>query len=320
MIEIGVIGAGGHSRRNHGPALSRCRDDAEDVSLAAVCDLNEERAQSYAKEFGFDATYVDFDRMLESESLDAIVAVTPTEATQDIACDFLSRGVPLLIEKPPGATSEETRAMLEVAREHDADHMISFNRRFNPAVQRAREWLSDRSPPSFALARQRRVDRLESNFVVGTGIHLVDTVLSFMETPVSVSGHEWLSQSDSGESASAHLQFQNGATASVSILPDAGRSEETHELCGPGYSIRVDTLKSTLSISVEGSEVKSWQIDPNAPKYERNGTLAETEAFLAGVRGDRSFSPTLESGLTTMHVTESIATGGERRLDEARSR
>jgi predicted dehydrogenase len=305
---LAVLGAGGHSTRNHGPALARCRREL-DVGLRAVCDLDAERAAAYADEFGFETTYTDYGAMLDAEPLDGIVAVTPVERTREIAGDLLASGVPVVVEKPPGETPRETRELLDVAVEHGTDHQVSFNRRFNPALRRAREWLDDRRPPRHAHARLVRSRRFEDRFVRGTGVHAVDTVLSVMGTPRSCRSRRWCSRSEGGESAAARLAFE-AAAADVHLLPDGGTGTETYAFVGPDYSVRIDAGETALRIHEGGEEVVSWQPGPDVPAYERNGTLAEMRSFLRAIRGETPFGPTLRDGLVTMETVAAVADGG----------
>src|SRR5690606_23043668 len=86
MIRLGVLGAGGHSRATHGPALRHLkRRDPGRVELAAVCDLDRDKASAYAAEFGFARAYADVEAMLAAERLDGLVAVTPLKLTERIA-------------------------------------------------------------------------------------------------------------------------------------------------------------------------------------------------------------------------------------------
>jgi len=310
-VSVGVIGAGGHSTGNHGPALARCAEESRDVVLRAVCDLDADAAESYAESFGFEATYRDYDRMLDEEPLDAAVAVTPIEATRTVAGDLLERGVPVLVEKPPGRDSEETRELREIAARHGTDHAVSFNRRFNPAVTWAREWLADAdSPPTLLRARQYRADRLEPGFVVNTGIHAVDAVCSFLGRPTRVSSRRWRSRPGGGESCEAHVRFGDDASASIAMAPDAGRHAETYELVGPDYTVRVDAGAAQCTVWSGGETVLSRETPADAPAYERNGALDETRAFLAAVRDGEGFSPTLDDGLASMEAAEAIDEGG----------
>ncbi|MGB2821842.1 MAG: Gfo/Idh/MocA family oxidoreductase, partial [Phycisphaerae bacterium] len=187
MIRIAVIGAGAHSSRYHGPALRHVAEESPGaVELAAVCDLDVAKADHYAREFGFGAVYDEYDAMLEGESPDGLVVITPVAMTREVVADLLPRGIPLLFEKPPGVNSEEARELLAAAEGHDAPHMISFNRRFSPAVMKARQWLAANAadrPPELAIARMFRVDRRDEDFVTSTAIHAADTILAFMGRP-----------------------------------------------------------------------------------------------------------------------------------------
>ena len=187
VIRIGVVGAGSHSSNNHGPALKQyCAEHPGEIELTAICDLDRDKAQTYADAFGFARVYDDVGRMLAGDTLDGLVLITPVAVTREVVGELLSRGIPLLIEKPPGENSAQTRELLRIARETGTPHMISFNRRFHPAVARAREWLAAHAadrPPDLALARMQRVGRRETDFITATAIHSVDAVLSFMSAP-----------------------------------------------------------------------------------------------------------------------------------------
>jgi predicted dehydrogenase len=191
--------------------------------------------------------------------------------------------------------------------------MISFNRRFNPAVKRAREWLdtaaSDRQPQS-AIARLLRVERYEPQHITSTGIHAVDTVCSFFDNPREVSSHRWQSREQGGEACAAQVRFADDVTALFAIEPDAGTHEEIYELSGPGYSIRIDAVAGRLHIEDSGERVRSWEADDEMPRYVRNGTMAETAAFLDAVERGDGFAPTLADGVLSLQVAEHLDAGG----------
>lgn len=312
-IGVAVIGAGHHSRGNHGPALARCREEGADVELRAVCDLEESRAEAYADSFGFERAYTDVDAMLDAEEPDAVVEVTPVEASRDLVGDLLTRDLAVLLEKPPGESPGETVELRDIAREHGADHMVSLNRRFNPAVSRAREWLAGRPAPDLVAARLARVDRLEPWFVTGTGIHAVDTALSVLPAPERVTCRRWQSRDEGGESAAARIDCGDAA-AEVVLAPDAGTAAETYTIFGPGYTVAADVRAASLAAHAGGEPAVTWRHPTDAPGYERNGTLAETRAFLDAVRGEGEFAPTLADAVPTMRAVHAADAGGERDL------
>jgi len=317
MTRLGLIGAGDHSRGQHGPALKHLAAADGDVDLAAVCDLDRARAERCAAEFGFARVYTDSCAMLDGESLDGLIAVTPIEATRAVAGALLTTGIPLLVEKPPGADSAEAGELLEIARAHDAPHMVSFNRRFAPGVTRARQWLEDRAmgrPVELAVARLFRVARRDADFVTGTAIHAVDTVLSLMPPAEAVAGRRWQTPvgagGEPGQGCEGRVEFVGGSTALFAIAPACGAHEETVELIGPEYVVRIDLARGGVVVRDRGETVLGYEEPPDAPDWVRNGTLAETEAFVAAVRGEGPLGPTLADGLIALRVAEAMDAGG----------
>ena len=68
---VGFIGCGGHSFRNVYPCLKFAP-----VDLIATCDLDEERASTFAREFGALRHYTDHTEMLAKEDLESGFIVT----------------------------------------------------------------------------------------------------------------------------------------------------------------------------------------------------------------------------------------------------
>jgi predicted dehydrogenase len=112
------------------------------------------------------------------------------------------------------------------------------------------------------------------------------------------------------------VRFANDATAQFAITPDAGTREEIYELLGPGYSIHIDALAGRLRIHDGSERVVSWAVDDEMPRYVRNGTMAETAAFLDAVERGDGFAPTLSEGVVSLTVAEALDAGGERTLEE----
>ena len=77
-VRIGFIGTGGIAQ-SHLQTLG----GNSDAQLVAYCDLDLERAQKAAEEYGGNA-YRDFEKMLDGEELDALVICTPPFAHGDI--------------------------------------------------------------------------------------------------------------------------------------------------------------------------------------------------------------------------------------------
>lgn len=317
MLRVGVLGAGNHSRRNHGPALRRYqRRHPDALELTAVCDLDAEKRARYAERCGFEHTFADYEEMLAATSLDALVAVTPVDLTREIAGDLLTRDVPLMIEKPPGRTVPEARELARIAADHGASHAVSMNRRFNPALTRAREWIADRPSghgPQLVAGTLHRTGRTEPGFVTNTGIHAVDAVCAVLGRPTRVTSTRWRAAHPSGEGGHYALgQLTGGrASGSVELRSDGGTRAEEYEVVGPGWTAIVDVLAPRCVVWEDGEEVVAWAAADEMPHHVRNGTYAETAAFLDAVRGEGSFRPTLADVLPSLAAA--------RAMDEGRS-
>lgn len=310
VLSVGVLGAGSHSRTYHGPALRILRGRRPDLyELSAVCDLDPARAREYAQQFGFARSYGGLEEMLAGEHLDALVAVTPMEQTLPIASRILRARVPVLIEKPPGLNTDEARRLLAVAEETGTAHMVSFNRRFCPAVMRARRWLRQQEPSRpvrMIAARMFRHKRREDNFVAHTGIHLVDTVLSFLGAPRRVQA----SRVDTGRAGShlyeATLAFDSGAAATLLFASAVGRQEETYDVLGEDFHVRIEALDGQVEIFDAGKPAVDWTAPPEEPPAAVNGTLAETQEFLECVAAGRAMHPDLKEAMESFTVAETI--------------
>jgi len=243
LLNIGLIGAGGHSRKCHAPALCDYAEQyPREVRLAAVCDLLEPKARSAAAEFGFAHACTGVDAMLAT-GVNVLLAMLPIPAMLGATPALLATDLPLVIEKPLGLNIDEARAIHRMV--HDARAvdrvMVSMNRRFDPAITRGLRWLRDQPPPRYVHATMIRSGRTEADFAWGTGIHIIDALLHMfgplellnVECPTAVAG-----QTDAWRIAD--LRSHAGCPIRLDILPDAGEWEERIRVLGDGYQIDID--------------------------------------------------------------------------------
>ena len=311
MIRLAVLGAGNHSSEVHGRALKVVRERRPDAfAIVAVCDLDAERARQYAERFEVQAVYTDYHRMLDVERPDAVLAITPIDHTERIVSDLLPRGVPLLIEKPPGADAAAAERLAALAAEHATPHMVSFNRRFAPALVRVRQWIAadpDGRRPRLILARMLRRKRFDDDFIRGTAIHQIDALVSFLGAATAVTA-ERQQVGDAGLGlVTWQADFPGGARVSAVIAPDVGTLEETYEFYGPDFTIAADALSGAVSIRQDGKLIERIDPAPDAPAVVANGTVAETEALLDALAGAGPFWPTLADAVPSMRLAETIA-------------
>src|SRR5262245_48928478 len=114
-MKLCLVGCGDHAQSSHGPAQAKYAAAHPELVLAACCDTIETLAEEFCFRFGFARAYGDVERMLDAEAPDAVVVVVPEDATVAVAEAVLGRGVPLLVEKPPGRSAIEVDRLIAAA-------------------------------------------------------------------------------------------------------------------------------------------------------------------------------------------------------------
>ena len=100
---VGIIGTGNISNA-HMEGYNTLLDSVE---LAACCDLDREKAEAFAKRYGFAKVYTDYNEMLASEKLDAVSVCTWNAEHKNAAIAALKCGANVLCEKPMALSPAE---------------------------------------------------------------------------------------------------------------------------------------------------------------------------------------------------------------------
>jgi predicted dehydrogenase len=93
-VRVGFVGLGAGAQ-HHLSVIA----DLEGVCVAAVCDLDEGRAQSTAQPIGA-RPYTDWGSMMEEAELEAVFVCTPPEHHARPTIGAFERGIPVYLEKP----------------------------------------------------------------------------------------------------------------------------------------------------------------------------------------------------------------------------
>lgn len=207
---IGVGSLGQHHARNYAE-LSK-----EGIGkFVGVCDTNEENARAAAEKNGCDF-YTDWRELLGKA--DAVSIVTPTETHAEIACEFLEKGVHVLVEKPIARSLEETDKMIASAQKTGAKLMVGHLERFNPAMVALRPHVT--KPLYFEIHRVSPFPNrsLDVDVVLDVMIHDLDAIQWLVGENVNVSEIRAVGIpviSDKVDAANARIEFENGAVANI---------------------------------------------------------------------------------------------------------
>lgn len=141
-IGLAVIGLGrvAHSH------IDAIRHWGERCRLAAVVDIDEERARSASEEYDV-SYYTDSDKAYTDPEIDAVVICVPHHLHASLAIDAMEAGNHVLVEKVMATSVEEGERMVETAADNDVNLMVSQSRRFFPSLREAKDRIGEIGRP-----------------------------------------------------------------------------------------------------------------------------------------------------------------------------
>ncbi len=207
---IGVGSLGQHHARN----FAELSDEGKG-EFVGVCDSNEENARTIGEKNNCEY-FTDWRELLDKA--DAVSIVTPTETHAEIACEFLEKGVHVLVEKPFAKTLEEADKMIASAQKTGAKLMVGHLERYNPAMVALRPHVT--KPLYFEIHRVSPFPNrsLDVDVVLDVMIHDLDAIQWLVGENVEVSEIRAVGIpviSDKVDAANARIEFENGAVANI---------------------------------------------------------------------------------------------------------
>ncbi|MDR0899922.1 MAG: oxidoreductase [Lactobacillaceae bacterium] len=197
MLNIAYVGFGKSTNRYHLPYIN-IRQDKFHVSRIVTPTLNKRpEEQKYWQSAGTIFS-TDLQDILDDNSLDLVVVVTPAPQHFEIAKRLLQAGKNVLVDKPMVETPEQIRELAELAKENGLFVMPFQNRRFDSDFLTLRHVLAtgyvgrpvqlevhmDHYRPNPNAADSQNI---MDGAWYGHGVHLVDQMFSLFGIPNSVS-------------------------------------------------------------------------------------------------------------------------------------
>jgi UDP-N-acetylglucosamine 3-dehydrogenase len=171
-LKVGVVGTGGWGK-NHVRVLSELQ------CLEAICDMNPERAGTYARNYHVPG-YTSLDEMVRKEKLDAVTICTPASTHFSMALKALAAGLHAFVEKPMTTSVKDGEALIEAAKSANRFITVGFIERFNPPITALKEMISDGKMGEPILLEFHRENRRGENIsdvgiVKDASVHDIDT-------------------------------------------------------------------------------------------------------------------------------------------------
>ncbi|MBU0566592.1 Gfo/Idh/MocA family oxidoreductase [bacterium] len=245
-IKVGVVGIG-HMGSYH----VRTYAGFQNVELAGVVDIDEERAEKVAKQYNTKA-YSDYRQIFDK--VEAVNIAVPTSRHYQVAKDFLEAGKHILLEKPATSSLEEAEELLSLAQSKNLVLQIGHVERFNAAVNELKNIVKD---PIFIECRRlgpKNSRITDTGVVLDLLIHDVDIILRLVDskiTRMNVAGGRIYSEFE--DLANVQLIFDNGCIANLTASRVTEEKIRTLAITQPDAYIFLDYAEQDLQIHRQAS-------------------------------------------------------------------
>ena len=135
-FRFAIMGAGGIAHQ-FCDAVRRI----EGAEVCAVASKSMERAKTFAEKEGIAAYFDCYEQMLDTVKPDAVYVATTHNFHYENVKMVLSKGIPVLCEKPFVLNSADAKELFALAKEKNVLLMEAMWSRFLPQIQKAKEWI-----------------------------------------------------------------------------------------------------------------------------------------------------------------------------------
>ena len=122
-LNIALIGAGRRGGGSHLPVIAKLKDI---YNLVAICDIDEETATQYAKQYNANP-YTNVRDLVKHEKIDVVDITVPGVAHHSIACFLADAGIHIICETPIAVTLPTSDMMIESAKKNNIKLEVAEN-------------------------------------------------------------------------------------------------------------------------------------------------------------------------------------------------
>lgn len=182
---LGFIGAGAFATAKIYPNLHLCPQ----IDLVSICDIDREKAELNARNFGARRVYTDIDEMLDKEQFDGVFCIGSAPQQYELAPKVLTRGIPVYVEKPSANTSDQARELAQLAEQNNTWGQVGFMKRFAHVYKMAKEVSSRPEFGAISMVKTKfsqgpypqiwGIDSAKRAFLIGQICHICDLARYF---------------------------------------------------------------------------------------------------------------------------------------------
>lgn len=339
-LGIALVGCGNHAYRSLVPCLPYLP-----VKPVMCCDLNLERAQTYAKWFGFDHAGASLDDALRHPEVQAVIVAVGPKWHPDLACQALQAGRHVWLEKPPARRASEIDRMIAARDAAGKQVVVGFKKMFMPAVGRMKQALATgqfgalrtiagRFPMDVPPGGQAVLDDDQETNWLNNGVHPLSLLVHLGGEPRAVTVH----RTPTG-GGFCIIEFAGGAVACLHLAlghSQSGAMERYECVCERGHLVLENNTRLTIhrpgypfdyrhgvDFAAGSDEVAALVFEPQCTlstmenkTFVLQGFLAELDHFASAVlAGEAVTIGTLEQARAIMACYEAALLSEGRRVE-----
>ncbi|RDI69867.1 Gfo/Idh/MocA family protein [Halopelagius longus] len=323
-VTVGLVGLGSLGRRLGRQFVELPRSD-----LVALSDVDGDSLAAAGRELDVpeSARYESYEKMLDSEALDAVAIATPNGLHYEQTTAALDRDLHVLCEKPLATSVEDGYEVMQRSESSDRTVMVGYQRHLNPAYVLARKrWALGDREPRFVTGEithdwrscYEEMDgwRMDPHLsggghLLNVGTHIVDAILwttglSPTHVYASVDFHDDEQVFD--RQSSTTVEFEEDAVANVSDTGVVARTREHVHVWDEEGAVYLEGRewddRTGYVIDAEGTE--------KSPYHGYDRRLSKGTAFLDAIETGEVPPATARDGLKALVVTMAAYESGRR--------
>jgi predicted dehydrogenase len=137
-LRIGIVGCGAVVERFHLPASTL----VPEISIEALVDRDQSRAKRLADVYRVRHVLADYHEMIGN--VDAAIIALPNSLNARVSEEFLTSGIPILVEKPMAVTAENAKRLVALGERTKTSLTVGYTRRCGYGVDFIRRALREK--------------------------------------------------------------------------------------------------------------------------------------------------------------------------------
>jgi predicted dehydrogenase len=136
-VKIGIVGCGVHAQLIHLPMLKKNKN----CEVVALCDTDIRKLDHLTNRYNIKKHYLDYDKLLQDEEIDALVIATPNYLHSPMAIGALEYDKDVLVETPMAIKAEDAEAMVKLAEKKNRILLPALSQRLRSDVQLIKKFI-----------------------------------------------------------------------------------------------------------------------------------------------------------------------------------